>query len=152
MNLFEDSNEWSDKLAPIAVKYKDRKHPLNHKNSYQLLVAVVLSAQDSDANINKIGPILFEAFPNIESLAVSNTNELLPYINTVKNFQNKANWLLEIAKKLKKDDNIPLTIHGLTVLKGVGRKSANAIRKESNNSAEGIIVDLHVIRVVNKMD
>ena len=56
MNLFETQNDWAEKLAPILKKYKGRKHPLDYHNLYQLMVMVVLSAQDSDANINKIAP------------------------------------------------------------------------------------------------
>jgi endonuclease-3 len=151
MDLFGNSADWAEKLNPILTKYKDRKHPLDYHNLYQLLVMVVLSAQDSDANINAIAPALFEAFPNMESLAVSNGDDLFPYISKVRNFNTKANWLLEIAKKLQKDENIPLTMDGLTALKGIGRKSANVIMRESNVPAEGIIADLHIIRVAPRI-
>jgi endonuclease III len=151
MNLFEDSNKWTEKLSPILTKYKGKKHPLDYQNSYQLLVMVVLSAQDSDANINKIAPALFEVFPNMESLSVSNVDELIPYISQVRNFGTKANWLLEIAITIQKDENIPLTMEALTALKGIGRKSANVIMRESKVSVEGIIADLHVIRVAPRI-
>ena len=151
MNLFDDSNEWTEKLNPILTKYKGRKHPLEYHNLYQLVVMVVLSAQDSDANINKIAPALFEIFPNMESLSVSNVESLLPHISKVRNFGTKANWLLEIAQIVKKDENIPLTMDGLTALKGIGRKSANVIMREANVPAEGIIADLHVIRVAPRI-
>ena len=108
---------------------------------------VVLSAQDSDANINKIAPALFEVYPNMENLAVSNVETLIPHISKVQNFGTKTNWLIEIAQILQKDENIPLTMDGLTVLKGIGRKSANVIMREAGIPAEGIIADLHVIRV-----
>lgn len=151
MNLFEDSNEWPEKLAPILTKYKGRKHPLDYQNLYQLTVMVVLSAQDSDANINKMAPTLFEVYPNMERLSVSNVETLIPVISKVKNFGNKANWLIEISKTIQKDENIPLTMEGLTALKGIGRKSANVIMREANISAQGIIADLHVIRVAPKI-
>lgn len=151
MNLFENSNDWTEKLEPILKKYKGRKHPLEYHNLYQLLVMVVLSAQDSDAHINKIAPTLFEAYPNTESLALTNIDALTPYISDVRNFGTKANWLLEIAKIIKKDKNIPLTIDGLVSLKGIGRKSANVILREAKIPAEGIIADLHVIRVAPRI-
>lgn len=69
---------------------------------------VVLSAQDADANINKIAPTLFKVYPNMESLAIANKEDFAPYISIVKNFNTKTNWLLEIAKTIKKDSNIPL--------------------------------------------
>lgn len=151
MSLFENQNDWVEKLAPILKKYKGRKHPLDYHNLYQLVVMVVLSAQDSDANINKIAPALFEVFPNMESLSVSNVEALIPYVSKVRNFGTKANWLIEIAQILQKDENIPLTMEGLTVLKGIGRKSANVIMREANVPVEGIIADLHVIRVAPRI-
>lgn len=151
MDLFGNSNDWAKKLEPILTKYKGRKHPLDHHNLYQLLVMVVLSAQDSDAHINKIAPALFEAYPNMESLAVSNLDALIPYISTVRNFGNKAKWLLEIAQTIQKDENIPLNMEELVALKGIGRKSANVIMREAKIPAEGIIADLHVIRVAPRI-
>ncbi|AOW11066.1 endonuclease III domain-containing protein [Flavobacterium gilvum] len=147
MDLFGKTNDWETKLAPILEKYKGEKHPLEYKNLYQLLVMVVLSAQDSDANINKIAPALFEIYPNMESLSVSNIDALIPHISKIRNFGNKANWLIEIAQTVQKDENIPLTMENLTALKGIGRKSANVIMREAGVPAEGIIADLHVIRV-----
>ncbi|MDR6846243.1 endonuclease III [Flavobacterium granuli] len=147
MDLFRETNDWEAKLAPILERYKDRKHPLDYQNLYQLVVMVVLSAQDSDANINKIAPALFEIFPNMESLAASNIDALIPHISKVRNFGTKANWLIEIAQTVQKDENIPLTMENLIALKGIGRKSANVIMREAGIPAEGIIADLHVIRV-----
>ena len=151
MNLFETLNDWAEKLSPILKKYKGRKHPLDYHNLYQLMVMVVLSAQDSDANINKIAPALFEVYPNMESLSVSNVEALIPHISKVRNFGTKANWLVEIAQTIKKDENIPLTMDGLTALKGIGRKSANVIMREAKVPAEGVIADLHVIRVAPRI-
>lgn len=151
MDLFGNTNNWPKKLEPILTKYKNRKHPLDYHNLYQLLVMVVLSAQDSDANINTIAPELFKVFPNMESLAVSNTEALFPYIAKVKNYNTKVSWLIEIAQTIKKDESIPLTMEGLTALKGIGRKSANVILREAKIPAEGIIADLHVIRVAPRI-
>ena len=151
MDLFNTENDWKIKLEPILQKYKGKKHPLAYNNMYQLLVMVILSAQDSDANINRIDPALFEKFPNLESLAVSDSDTLSPYINKVKNFGTKANWILEIAKNIKKNENILLTMGSLTALKGIGRKSANVIMREAKAPAEGIICDLHVIRVAPRI-
>ena len=151
MDLFGNSTDWAEKLKPILTKYKGRKHPLEYHNLYQLMVMVVLSAQDSDANINKIAPVLFDAYPNMESLAVANEEVLFPYISEVRNFGTKAKWLLEIAKTIQNDENIPLTMEGLVALKGIGRKSDNVIMREAKIPAEGIIADLHVIRVAPRI-
>lgn len=151
MNLFDDKNEWVTKLEPIIQKYKDRKHPLEYKNTYQLMVMVVLSAQDSDANINKISSELFKIYPNIESLATANFNNLASYISKVKNYETKGKWLIEIGQIIKIDKNIPLNMNGLLALKGIGRKSANVILRETKAPSEGIISDLHVIRVAPRI-
>lgn len=151
MNLFEPNDNWSEKLRPLIEKYKGKKHPLEYKNTYQLMIMVILSAQDSDANINKIAPALFEVYPNMESLAVSNVEALIPHISKVRNFGTKANWIIEIAQTIQSNENIPLTMEKLTELKGIGRKSANVILRETNSTAEGIIADLHVIRVAPRI-
>ncbi|TDE03373.1 endonuclease III [Flavobacterium sandaracinum] len=151
MDLFGNSTDWAGNLKPIVTKYKGRQHPLEYHNLYHLMVMVVLSAQDSDANINKIAPALFDAYPNMESLAVSNEGALFPYISKVRNFGTKAIWLLEIAKTIQKNDKIPLTMEGLVALKGIGRKSANVILREAKIPAEGIMADLHVIRVAPRI-
>jgi len=63
------TTNWPEALKPLLKKYKGKQHPLEYKNTYQLLVMVVLSAQDSDRNINSLAPTLFEAYPNMQSLA-----------------------------------------------------------------------------------
>jgi len=151
MDLFEETSNWETKLAPILDKYKGKKHPLEYQNTYQLLVMVVLSAQDSDANINKIAPALFEKYPTLNSLSKTDTETFIPYISKVRNYPTKAQWLLEIAKTIKNDEDIPLNMKDLTALKGIGRKSANVILRETHKPAEGIIADLHVIRVAPRI-
>jgi len=151
MELFENTNNWAEKLQPLIVKYKGKKHPLDYKNLYQLMVAVILSAQDSDANINKIAPTFFTQFPNLETLSTAKIEDLFPYISKVRNFNTKSSWLIEIAQTLKCDKNIPTNLNDLTALKGIGRKSANVIMREMKVTAEGIIADLHVIRVAPRI-
>lgn len=150
MNLF-DSNTWDAKLQPVIDLYRGKKHPLEYEDLYQLIVMVVLSAQDSDANINKIAPALFQKYPDFESLSTASFETLFPLVNKVRNFNTKSSWLLEIAKTLKSADNIPTTLPELTALKGIGRKSANVIMREMKVPAEGIIADLHVIRVAPRI-
>lgn len=151
MDLFGETSNWETKLKPILKKYKGKSHPLEYQNTYQLLVMVVLSAQDSDANINKVAPALFEKFPTLKSLSKTDTETFIPYISKVRNYPTKAGWLLEIAKTIQNNEDIPLTMQGLTALKGVGRKSANVILRETGKPAEGIIADLHVIRVAPRI-
>jgi endonuclease-3 len=151
MDLFGETSDWETKLKPILKEYKEKKHPLEYQNTYQLLVMVVLSAQDSDANINKIAPALFAKFPTLKSLSKTDIETFIPYISKVRNYPTKAGWLMEIAKTIKNDEDIPLTMQELTALKGIGRKSANVILRETGKLAEGIIADLHVIRVAPRI-
>jgi endonuclease-3 len=143
--------DWQKEIQPLLKKYKGKKHPLEYNNMYELLVMVVLSAQDSDAHINKIAPDFFKAFPDMKALSKADDNALYPLIGKVRNFGNKTKWLLGIAAQIKEDKNIPQTLEELTALPGIGRKSANVIMRESGLKAEGIIVDLHVVRVAPRL-
>ena len=143
--------DWTTAIRPLLKKYKGKKHPLEHKNVYQLVVMVILSAQSTDDYINKIAPAFFKTFGNMQALSKSTPEGLFPYLKGVRNFGHKAKWLVEIAQKLKIDSNIPLTLEELTDLPGIGRKSANVILREAGKPAEGIIVDLHVVRVAERL-
>ena len=143
--------DWPKAIKPLLKKYKGKKHPLEYENVYQLLVMVVLSARDSDRNINTIAPAFFEAFPNMEALSKATTETLYPFISKVRSFRHKTEWLLSIAQKIKKDSAIPLTLEGLVELPGIGRKSANVIKREAGATPEGVVVDLHVVRVAPRL-
>jgi endonuclease-3 len=142
---------WPEAIKPLIKKYKGQKHPLVYKNNYQLLVGVVLSAQDSDRHINQLGPGLFKAFPDMTALSHATPETLFPFIGKVRNYVNKTKWLIDIAQKVKKDSNIPLTLDALTELPGIGRKSANVIMREAGAAPGGVIVDLHVVRVAPRL-
>ena len=143
--------DWSKEIQPLMKKYKGKKHPLEYKNLYQLVVMVVLSAQDSDKHINQVAIPFFEAFPDMRSLAKADSEMLFKFISKVRNFGNKTKWLMSLAQTLKEDENIPLTMEGLTALTGIGRKSANVIMREMGKKPEGVIVDLHVVRVAPRL-
>src|SRR5688500_13480644 len=91
---------WPEAVKPLIKKYKGKQHPLEYKNIYQLVVMVVLSAQDSDKNVNRLAQKLFDAFPNMQALAKATPEILFPFIR-VRNFANKANWLVDAARKIK---------------------------------------------------
>lgn len=135
----------------LLKQYSGRKHPLDYFNRYQLLVMVVLSAQDSDRHINELAKVFFEAFPTMSDLANASVDEIQHLISSVRNFGSKAVWLSKIAAIVETDLNIPHSMKELTDLPGIGRKSANVIIRESNDEAEGIIVDLHVLRVAPRV-
>lgn len=142
---------WAAAVKPLLKKYKGKQHPLDYKNTYQLLVLVVLSAQTTDLIVNKIARELFSAFPKMELLSKAKAEDLYKYINKVRSFRHKAGWLIKIAQQIKKDKNIPLTMEALTSLPGIGRKSANVIMREAGVKPEGVIVDLHVVRVAPRL-
>lgn len=142
---------WLEHLEPLFRKYGKRQHPLDYKNRYQLVVMVVLSAQDSDRHINEVAVDLFKAYPDMASLSEAEPEDLHKYIGSVRNFGNKSKWLIKMAREIGSDENIPRTSEGLTKLPGIGRKSANVIIRESGDNAEGIIVDLHVLRVAPRL-
>jgi endonuclease-3 len=146
-----ENTDWGKALEPLIAQYKNKKHPLDYQNLYQLLVMVILSAQDSDAHINKLAPALFEKYPTLTALSKAEPADLEPYIGKVRNSNTKTDWIIGIARELKDDKNIPTTMAELTALKGVGRKSANVIMREAEVKAEGIMVDLHVLRVVDRL-
>ncbi len=145
------SINWQKDLQPLIKKYKGKRHPLHHNSNYELLVVVVLSAQDADRHINQLAPDFFKAFPDMKALSKANAESLYPFIGKVRSSRKKTEWLLEIARKLKDDKNIPTTLTELTALPGIGRKSANVIMREMGLQTEGIIVDLHVVRVAPRI-
>lgn len=116
-----------------------------------MMVMVVLSAQTTDALINNIKPELFKAIPDVAALSKMEPEALHPYLSKVRGFGNKSKWLVQIARQLKKNSNIPRTMEALIALPGIGRKSANVIQRYAGAPAEGIVVDVHVIRVAPRL-
>ena len=145
------ATQWKKAIQPLLKKYKGKKHPLEYNNFYELLIMVVLSAQDSDRHITKMAPDFFATFPDMKSLAKADAESLQQQISTVRNFRNKTKWLMAIAAQIKDNKKIPSDLEALTELPGIGRKSANVILREMGLPAEGVIVDLHVVRVAPRL-
>jgi endonuclease III len=139
------------RLQLLFKKYGKKKHPLEYANTYQLVVMVVLSSQTTDVMVNKLAPELFKQFPSMKHLAAAHPEELFPFIKSVRGYRKKADWLVRIARVLNSKKTIPLTQQELTELPGIGRKSANVILREAGGTPQGIIVDLHVLRVVPRL-
>jgi endonuclease-3 len=142
---------WAEAVKPLLKKYRRKKHPLEYKSLYELLVMVILSAQDSDRHINQVSGELFKAFPDMKSLSRASADSLYPFIGKVRNFANKTKWLMALSQRIKKDANIKPVMETLTALPGIGRKSANVIMREAKVKPEGVIVDLHVVRVAPRL-
>ncbi|PIQ49603.1 MAG: endonuclease III [Cytophagales bacterium CG12_big_fil_rev_8_21_14_0_65_40_12] len=125
---------------------------LAYGNPFELLVAVVLSAQCTDKRINMVTPKLFQDFPSPEHLAATTFDELFPYIRTVSYPNNKTKHLIGLGKMLVEDfgSEIPSTIEELQKLPGVGRKTANVITSVVWNQPS-MAVDTHVFRVSKRL-
>ncbi len=125
---------------------------LSYNSPFELLIAVILSAQCTDKRINQITPALFERFPTAESLAGSNFEEVFSYIRSVSYPNNKAKHLLAMARKLVDEfaSEVPSTIEDLQKLQGVGRKTANVIVSVIYNQP-AMAVDTHVFRVSRRL-
>jgi endonuclease-3 len=142
---------WPEAIKPLLKKYKNTPHPLEAENLYQMLVMVVLSAQTTDNIVNHLAPELFKAFPNMAALSKAVPETLMPFISKARGFGKKAQWLIKIANEVKKDSNIPLNLQELLKLPGIGRKSANVILRYAKAPAEGVVVDIHVLRVAPRL-
>ncbi len=138
--------DWFEQNMPIA------ETELHYDNPYQLLVAVILSAQCTDKRINLVTPALFEAMPTPEVMAAASIDEIFSYIRSVSYPNNKARNLSGMAKALIADFNgqVPDNIDDLTSLPGVGRKTANVILSVIFDRA-AMPVDTHVFRVSERL-
>lgn len=125
---------------------------LKFESTFQLLVAVVLSAQCTDKRINLVTPALFRDFPSPEHLAASDFDQLFPYIKSVSYPNNKTKHLLGLGKMLVENFNseVPDTVNELIKLPGVGRKTANVITSVVWNQPN-MAVDTHVFRVSKRL-
>ena len=125
---------------------------LHYTNPYELLVAVILSAQCTDKRINQVTPRLFERFPDAESLAAASSDEVFTYIRSVSYPNNKAKHLVGMAQKLVHEFNsvVPSDVKTLQTMPGVGRKTANVIASVIYD-VPALAVDTHVFRVANRI-
>lgn len=130
----------------------DARTELIYDSPYELLVAVILSAQCTDKRVNMTTPVLFELYPDLESLSEARPENLLSVIKSISYPNNKTKHLIGMAQKVMKDfnGNIPMTVAELITLPGVGRKTANVITSVIDNQPN-MAVDTHVFRVANRI-
>ncbi len=130
----------------------DAETELEYNNPFQLLIAVILSAQCTDERINKVTPPLFENFPTPEHLSAVSADEVFPFIKSVTYPNNKSKHLVGMAKKLTEEFNsqVPGDVNDLQKLPGVGRKTANVIASVIYNQP-AMAVDTHVFRVSKRL-
>lgn len=125
---------------------------LEYGSVYELLVAVILSAQCTDARVNKTTPALFEAFPTVEAMAEAEPDAIYPFISSVTYPNNKAKHLAGMARMVVADfdGQVPETIKALQTLPGVGRKTASVVASVAYE-VDALPVDTHVFRVANRI-
>ncbi len=143
---YEKVIAYFEQAMPIA------ETELHYDNPFQLLMAVILSAQCTDKRINQISPALFEAYPTPEVMAVATPEAVFEYVKSVSYPNSKANHLIGMAKMLVEKFNgiVPDNLDDLIQLPGVGRKTANVIQAVVYNKA-AMAVDTHVFRVSNRI-
>ena len=139
---YEKVIAWFQANVPVA------ETELHYNNPYELLIAVILSAQCTDKRVNMITPPLYKDFPTPEALAASTPEVIFEYIRSVSYPNNKAKHLVGMAKMLVNDFNskVPDNMDDLIKLPGVGRKTANVIQSVVFNKA-AMAVDTHGFRV-----
>lgn len=136
----------------FSTHQPDADTELQYGNSFELLVAVVLSAQCTDKRVNMVTPALFERFPTPELMATSSFEEVFPFIKSISYPNSKTRRLIEMAKMLVEDfdSEVPSDPKDLQRLPGVGRKTANVIANVIFNQAT-MPVDTHVFRVSKRI-
>lgn len=138
--------------AHFTENFPDPETELHYENPFQLLVAVILSAQCTDKRINMVTPALFEAYPDAARMAEASFEELFPYIKSISYPNNKTRHLIAMAQKLVEDyqGELPHSVEELQKLQGVGRKTANVIVSVLYNQP-AMAVDTHVFRVSKRL-
>ncbi|UYZ61116.1 endonuclease III [Hymenobacter latericus] len=139
-------------LAYFTNHFPEPETELHYRNPYELLVAVVLSAQCTDKRVNLVTPPLFEQFPTPQHLAAASAEEVFPFIRSVSYPNNKAKHLAGLGKMLveKFGGEVPDRLEDLQQLPGVGRKTANVIVSVIYNQP-AMAVDTHVFRVAHRL-
>ena len=138
-------------LRVLEESYPDARPELNFSNPYETLVAVMLSAQCTDKQVNKVTPAVFRDFPDVASMAAIDADTLYPYVKSC-GFKSKSQNIVAACRMImeKYDGQVPADMDKLTALPGVGRKTANVVLATAFGQP-AIAVDTHVFRVSNRL-
>ena len=136
-------------IERLKGMYPDSKCSLDHENPLQLLVATVLSAQTTDAAVNRATPALFARYRTAADFAAAEQEEMERYVATLGFFRNKARSVIGLGRALveRHGGEVPVNMEELVQLPGVGRKTANVLLGVGFGIAEGVVVDTHVKRI-----
>jgi endonuclease-3 len=145
--------------AEIIIKTLKKLYPklekfLDSSNDHEFLFAVILSAQTTDKNVNKVTPKLFDHFPSLKHYADATPKQIQEFIQQINYYRAKSKYIHETAKILLDQNNgiIPNTLSEILSLPGVGRKTANVVLGNIYGISEGIAVDTHVVRLAQKYE
>lgn len=145
------------KLVPeymqrLEQHYGDPKPALDYRNAYELLIAVILSAQTTDEGVNKATPKLFADYPTAAALAAAEPDEIEPYVKSLGFFRQKSKNIVNACRIIVAEHGgkVPDTMDALTALPGVARKTANIVLGNAFDKVEGIAVDTHVFRLAHR--
>jgi endonuclease-3 len=143
----------AETLARLHEQHPTAHCELDHRSPFELLVAVILSAQTTDVGVNKATPKLFARYPDAPALAAAEPIDVEPFVSTLGFYRSKAKSIVHMARALVKDHGgeVPKTIAALVALPGVGRKTANVILGEVWNTPDGVVVDTHVMRLSQRL-
>ncbi|MEM4555083.1 MAG: endonuclease III [Candidatus Anstonellaceae archaeon] len=142
------------KVISILIRtYPDARCSLNYETPLQLLIATILSAQCTDARVNKITPRLFSSFQSAKDFAEAPLSKLESYIRSAGFYKTKAKYIKESCRIIENEyrGKVPSSLEGLLKLPGVGRKTANIVLGNAFGIIEGIPVDTHATRISNRL-
>ena len=147
-----DNKNVTEVLDILETMHPEAACALEHRDPFELIVAVALSAQTTDVSVNKVTPKLFRRYPDAESLATADPDEVMEIIRTIGLYRNKSKNIVRLAGKLVSDfgGKVPQDFDSLVTLPGVGRKTANVVLAEGFGVPR-IAVDTHVFRVANRI-
>jgi len=139
--------------ARLKELYPRAQIALRYGSDFQLLVAVILSAQTTDVSVNKVTPVLFDRFPDARALAGADPAEVEEIVRPTGFFRNKTKNIIGAAQRIvaEYDGRVPDTMEDLLTLPGVARKTANIVLYNAFGKAEGIAVDTHVSRLAHRL-
>lgn len=138
----------------LRQAYPGASIALGYENDFQLLVAVILSAQTTDIGVNKVTPLLFARYPTAEALAGADPVEVEAIVKPTGFFRNKTKNIIGAAQRVMAEHGgrVPDTMEELVALPGVARKTANIVLYNAFGKTEGIAVDTHVFRLSHRLD
>ncbi len=150
----KDRRERADQVYDILQdEYPDAHCALVHQNPYELTVATILSAQCTDERVNKVTPVLFDAYPTPEDLAGARQEDVEEIIHSTGFYRNKARNLIGMAEAVVEEHGgeVPRSMKALAALPGIGRKTANVVLGNAFGIDEGVVVDTHVKRISKRL-